>query len=444
MKSILGIFSRLNPNRAQQPFAGGQRPDREADRSLSPTTPPNALGSIDVKPGEVVDGFRILGELGKGGFGVVYAVQDVETGFIYALKTFRGDLVLNPVVRAMFKKEALTWVSLGDHPFIVPAIRVIDVSGRLGVVMQCIVPGERLGVSLYDYLARTRSPVEQRRLLEWAIQFCYAMEYANGRGVIAHRDIKPQNILLHNGEVLKLSDFGLAAAAQSLRGTNAVGPNRRATGEYGLSVAETDGRGICGTPGYLAPEVFEGSQANVVSDVYSFGIVLWQMVFGRPSPPFKYPMTGDVFRAIYEQQRTANISTPEGELGRVVARCAAAKPTGRFQTFGGLRNELEPLLARIAGTNIVIPTSHGSFSREMDGGNFAALGQHEMAIQCFEQELNRNPLDAKTLNNKGISLRALCRYEALSCYDQSLTVDPYFRRSVGQQRHLSGRTRPVF
>jgi tetratricopeptide (TPR) repeat protein len=426
VKNIFGIFRRSNPNREQKSHAGEQPLPREGDRNLPPpAAPPSPHGVADLRSGEVVDGFRILGELGKGGFGVVYAVQELPTDFIYALKTFRGDLLISPEVREAFRKEALAWVSLGEHPFIVPALRVLNVSGRLGVVTQCIVPAEGLGVSLYDHLARTHTPIAQPRLLEWAIQFCYAMEYANGRGFKAHRDIKPQNILLDKGEVLKLSDFGLADAAQSLQGIDKVSPHRRANGEFGLSVAEADGRNICGTPGYLAPELYEGSRANAATDIYSFGIVLWQMAFGRPSPPFKYSAARDVFRAIYEQQCTVKIATPEGELGRIIARCLDVKPDRRFQKFADLRAELEPLLSRFGGAQVVIPKGAGPVLKDTDGLSLANLGQHEMAVRVYEQELERDPNDRAALVNLGASLRVLGRYElALQYYDRALAVDP--------------------
>jgi serine/threonine protein kinase len=162
--------------------------------------------------------------VGKGGFGIVYLAYIRQTEEVCALKTFRDELLADAAAREAFKKEALLWVNLEAHPFIVAARWVEEVSGRLFVQMDYMVPDAKGRVSLADYLARAGGPLDAGQALRWAVQFCLGMEHAQARGIKCHRDIKPANILITQDGTLKISDFGLAAAAEvAWRGTGGRG-----------------------------------------------------------------------------------------------------------------------------------------------------------------------------------------------------------------------------
>jgi len=167
------------------------------------------------QPGDVIGGkYEVLGSVGKGGFGLVYLVYNRGTKRVHALKTFRDELLADAGARDAFKREALLWVNLEEHPFILAARWVEEFSGRLFVVTDYIAPDAGGRVNLADHLAHARGPVETDRMLEWAIQFCLGMEHANAHGIKAHRDIKPANILITQDGMVKIADFGLAAAAE--------------------------------------------------------------------------------------------------------------------------------------------------------------------------------------------------------------------------------------
>jgi tetratricopeptide (TPR) repeat protein len=462
MKSMRGFFGSL--------FGQEQKPPQEAKPAapVRPDAPRQEVKEL-YKKGDVIGGtYEIHGTLGKGGFGVVYLAYDREIRGVCALKTFRDDLLADTAAREAFKKEALLWVNLEQHPFILAAKWVTKVSGRLFVMMDYVAPDARGRVSLADHLARAGGPLDAGQTLKWAVQFCLGMEHANARGIKCHRDIKPANILITQDGTLKITDFGLAAAAEvAWRGTGGQGGSlltRGSEGSFGLSLMHTVGKARCGTPGYMAPEVYRGEAADIRSDIYSFGLVLWQMATGSPMPPFVVPYRGDLegyLRQIYEQQIIGRVPGADGFLGPVIARCLRPEPAERFSSFGELCGALEPILERKTGKKLEVPQvgektaafwinkggSLAALGRRQEamtcldqalaidprqamawinkGASLAALGRHEQAMSCFEQALAIDPRDARAWYNKGNSLAALGRpEEAMSCFDQALAIDP--------------------
>src|ERR1039458_3619556 len=177
---------------------------------------PQHRGNELYKKGDVIGGkYEIHGVLGKGGFGIVYLAYDRRAKEVCALKTFRDELLVDAAARDAFKKEALVWVNLEEHPFILAARWVEQVSGRLFVLMDYVSPDAHERVSLADHLARAGGPLDAGQILKWAVQFCLGMEHAQTRGIKCHRAIKPANILITEDGTLKISDFGLAASAEA-------------------------------------------------------------------------------------------------------------------------------------------------------------------------------------------------------------------------------------
>src|ERR1035438_2759054 len=153
--------------------------------------PPKQEAKELYKKGDVIGGrYEVHGALGKGGFGVVYLAYNRDTGEVCALKTFRDELLADAAAREAFKKEALLWVNLEEHPFILAARWVQEVSGRLFVAMDYVAPDAQGRVSLADHLARAGEPLDGQQTLKWAIEFCLGMEQAQARGIKCHPDIK--------------------------------------------------------------------------------------------------------------------------------------------------------------------------------------------------------------------------------------------------------------
>jgi tetratricopeptide (TPR) repeat protein len=385
------------------------------------------------KRGDVVGGeYEIYKLLGEGGFGEVYLARQRESGVPCALKTIRTELLVHAASREAFKREALLWINLEQHPFILVARVVREFSRRLFVGMEYIGPDARGRTSLADHLATTRGPLDKDRSLKWAIQFCYGMEHALQRGIKCHRDIKPTNALITQDGILKITDFGLALGADAAwkEKTGSV-VTQKDGGSFGLSLLQADGRRVCGTPGYIAPEIFLGKQADERSDIYSFGLVLWQMAKGSSVPPFHVPYEKvanieEYLRRVFDQQMEKHVPDAGGPMQLAIERCLIPEPSQRYASFEELRRELELICRRRTGS-VVEPPKAGARTAGFwnnRGLSLDELGRHEEAIVCYAKALEIDSRDVNTWSNKGSALGALGRHqEAIACLDKALHLD---------------------
>ena len=249
--------------------------------------------------------YRIERELGRGGMATVYLAHDLKHDRPVALKVLRPEFAATLGADRFLHEIAIT--ARLDHPHI---LTLID-SGEAGGFLFYVLPYVR-GESLRQKLARDKQlPLDAA--LRIAQQVASALDYAHRQGVI-HRDVKPENILLHEGEAM-VSDFGIALAVIQ-------GSGQRLT-ETGLSV---------GTPEYMSPEQASGErELDARSDVYSLAAVLYEMLAGEP------PHTGPTARAVIAKVLTA--SPPElvvlrsdapAEVGAALARALRKTPADRF------------------------------------------------------------------------------------------------------------------
>jgi len=351
--------------------------------------------------------YEVIRELGHGGFGIVYHVYSHETKEVYALKTFRDEYLVHTETRELFRKEASVWIELERHPYIVQAYFVDEVSGRLYIVMQYIAPDEMGLNSLEGYLER--QPPDLAQSLRWAIQFCYGMEHAYSRGVRCHRDVKPANIMISTDKTVKITDFGLASV-----------------------LGAPSGEKLIGTPEYMSPEQFETMDVDTSSDIYSFGVVIYEMLTGRR--PFHIGVEDERWNnckqchqeVLPDPPRQVNPTVPI-ELERIALKCLEKKPEDRYQSFEELRAHLEPLLKRQTGEVMKLPTPDEFKASEWTnkGKSLQHLRRFDDAIKCYDRALEINPQLAEGWNNKGNSLHSLGRHDdAIKCYDRALEINP--------------------
>ncbi|MCJ7424615.1 serine/threonine-protein kinase [Candidatus Bathyarchaeota archaeon] len=386
--------------------------------------------SIPYKKGDFIgQKYQVYGVLGHGGFGVVYLAysHDMHSKGVYALKTFRDEYLRDTETRQMFHKEADIWVDLERHPYLVRAYFLDEVAGRLYVAMEYIAPNKQGLNSLEDYLERR--PPDLAQGLRWAIQFCHGMEYAYSKGVRCHRDIKPANIMISTDKTVKISDFGLAGILNLSKMESKLNVEE---GKVGLSILE--GRGF-GTPTHMPPEQFtNAASCDERSDIYAFGIVLYQMATGG-TLPFLAPLPRDdseeemrrFCKAMYRLHSEAPVPKVASPLFTVIQRCLEKEQGMRYQTFKQLRADLEPLLKNQTGETVKLPEPKEIEAWELSnkGASLNILGRFADAIECSDRAAKINPQLAQAWNNKGNSLHSLGRFvDAIRCFDKAIEIDP--------------------
>ncbi len=292
--------------------------------------------------GQIVGRYQILGEIGRGGMGVVYRALDTTLNREVALKVLPPEVVSDPDRRRRFLREAQTASQL-EHAHIGVIHEVGEADGVSFIAME-LVRGESLA-SLIGRHALTPS-----RALELAAEIAEGLARAHDQGVI-HRDLKPANVMVTDDGHAKIIDFGLAKAIES-----------ETTPEAATIAASTDLGSIKGTAAYMSPEQTRGAKLDARSDIFSFGVVLYQMLSGRL--PFQAPSYVDTLHAIVHDPTPpltlAGTNAPVAErddLQRILDKCLTKDPAARYQTARDLvvdlrdaRRRLDsPLSSTVAG-----------------------------------------------------------------------------------------------
>lgn len=398
---------------------------------------PEPLAGVPYKKGDFIhtaNMYKVKDVLGVGSFGVVYLVHSRQTKEVYAMKTFLDEYLVDAETRERFHTEAQMWVALGWHPYLVRAHFVDEYGGRLYIAMEYIAKDRQGRNSLEDYFDFKKGyPPDFAQSLRWAIQFCHGMEYTHSKEDFrSHRDIKPDNILISQDRTVKITDLGLAGVLESSKAASEIKVNIH-QGRVGLSLF---GKG-CGTPTYMSPEHFTNAvSCDQRSDIYSFGIVLYQMAAGGRLP-FLAPWPEndsekEKMRFWNEMKKLHSESTIprlDSPLFPTIQRCIEKEPGNRYQTFEELRKDLEPLLMRTTGEAINPPKrEEDKFEESLrwghKGHSLYSLGRYEESIACFDKVLEIDPRDALPWNSKGFSLYKLGRYEeSIACFDKALEID---------------------
>ncbi|MFI5169167.1 MAG: protein kinase [Vicinamibacterales bacterium] len=297
------------------------------------------------KVAEVVSHYRVLGRLGAGGMGEVYLAEDMTLGRKVALKFLPPQSTADEHARQRLVAEAQAAAAL-DHPNICAIYEVGRHADRSFIVMQYL-EGEPLSF-------RIDRGIELLEALSIAAQIADALAEAHGRGII-HRDLKPQNIMVNARGNAKLLDFGLATV-----------PERMLPAD--LSEAETQAVAtrhgtVLGTPAYMSPEQAAGRAQDARSDLFSLGVVLYEMVTG--TRPFSGATSTETMAAILaggQAPLTRPGLTVPYELQRIVSKTLARNPEDRYQTARDLLIDVRALrqdLATGSGASLLPLMSQG-------------------------------------------------------------------------------------
>lgn len=286
--------------------------------------------------GQELGHYRILAPLGQGGMGEVYRAHDTALARDVALKVLPPELAGSEERLERFRREAQALASL-NHPNIVTVYSVEEVDGVHFLTMELLE-----GQTVSEYMRRHRPTLED--FLRLAIPLADAIASAHDCGVI-HRDLKPSNIYLTASGRVKVLDFGLAKLA----------PGRRTpVVDTQLSTESLTGEGrAVGTLPYMSPEQLQGHPVDARSDIFSLGIILYQLATG--GRPFKGESSAEVISSIL-RDHPAPVDVVRGDmphhLGVIVGLCLEADPDDRIQSARDLRNQLRALQRELssAGT----------------------------------------------------------------------------------------------
>jgi len=326
-------------NPADTSFCGkcGSRLKIPADLSI-PYTLTIQSRSIGFAKGTLIAGkYQILEELGRGGMGVVYKAEDTKLKRTIAIKFLSPDLLGDPDHRTRFLREAQTASAL-NHPHICTIHEVGEEEGKPYIAMEYVA-----GLSLGN-LARSKL-MPTADILRYGVQIAGALEHAHGRGII-HRDLKTANVMITQESGAKLLDFGLAKRLENKELRDA-GPSQMPLTEAGS---------LMGTMHYLAPEVLRGEAAAPQSDIWAFGVILYEMAAGKL--PFNGQTNFELTSAILRDTPAPLPPRLPASLGAIVTRCLEKDPSRRFQSAGEVRAALETITPDDAITPAVPSTGN--------------------------------------------------------------------------------------
>jgi tRNA A-37 threonylcarbamoyl transferase component Bud32 len=337
--------------------------------------------------------YRVIKEVGQGGMAVVYKAHDESLKREVAVKLLHAHLFSEPESKSRLQREAQAVAKL-HHDNIV---QIFDYSGN-DADASYIVTEFIDGQTLKQFIANRKPPPPEIAALI-AIEICSALAHAHSLGII-HRDVKPENVMVRNDGMLKLMDFGVAQIMDLERMT--------VTGQ------------LLGSPAYMAPELLEGRPLDVRTDIFSVGILLYQLATG--ALPFSGRNPHEVLKRIAEGKfadpRTINRLIAD-RLAKIIARALARRPEDRFPNVNAMIDELTAFVndAGLTGTR-------------------DELNLHFVAPDAYEKEVVPRMIEALVKNGKRLRAEKQTG-RALELWNRALAMDPSNREVLAELKRAA-------
>jgi len=456
----MGIFGRLWKKRKHEETPSPQREDRFSEKAVADLEKQGC--TIRWRYGYKLANRYEVKQVCAGGMGVVYIVEDLmEEGKRYAAKTLKAYFRMPKTEQEWagweksvndYIRECNIWVDLGKHRHIVQAEYLEKIEGVPLVMSEFIDGGD-----LNDLLKK--GPLEIATALNFGIQFCIGMEYANRKGMVVHRDIKPGNILITRDGIVKVNDFGIAKAINSAEAIKPMVKSYEALGSESLLVS----RGM-GTPPYMAPEQFPESlleffdyplaPLSVETDIYAFGLVLYEMIIGFPVVQIASLQEEEIQRLAsqiaskfnvrleyaYCFLKTFKVTPPSPSvnehLNAVIFKCLEKDPSRRYHGFDALREELFQIYREETGSEFPLidePAYEPSWRNR--GKTYWVLGREKEAFEFYDRAVEKNPADTLAWVEKGLALAELGDLaEFMLCMEMASYIEPSKEAQVQQYK----------
>jgi serine/threonine protein kinase/dipeptidyl aminopeptidase/acylaminoacyl peptidase len=277
---------------------------------------------MQVSPGTRLGPYEIVALIGAGGMGEVYRARDPRIGRDVAIKVLPSELVRDRDRLARFQQEAEA-AGMLNHPNLL-TIHELGLDNEHPYIVSELLEGMTLRERL------SAGAIPQRKATDYATQIAGGLAAAHEKGIV-HRDLKPENIFITRDGRVKILDFGLAKLRLNLS---------EVRGDDSTMQQKTDPGTVLGSAGYMSPEQVRGQQVDARSDIFAFGVILYEMLTGQRA--FKGPSSVETMNAILNSD-PPGIESIAPPLQRIVAHCVEKSPEERFQSARDLAFDLESL-----------------------------------------------------------------------------------------------------
>jgi serine/threonine protein kinase len=270
--------------------------------------------------------YKIVEELGRGGMGVVYLADDTRLGRQVALKALPANLARDPSLRERLRREARAAAML-SHPGIAAVHALEEIDDELFIVSE-YVRGHSLRLEI------ERGPLASEALVDTSLEIARALAAAHAKGVV-HRDLKPENVMRSADSGVKILDFGLARVEPQLSSSSAT------------AARLTDDGKVVGTLAYMSPEQLLGADVDFRTDIFSFGIMLYELATGvHPFEASDLPSTISKILHTDPVAPSQLSSVGHADVDPIVAKCLRKEPSQRYRSTANLVRDLEQIRQR--------------------------------------------------------------------------------------------------